>query len=545
MRKSYFVLVGALLVLGSGVRADASRLQVSPDGRHLVDAQGQPFLLTGDSAWSLFAQPTLLEAESYLQDRADHGFNLVVANIIEHLFTTNPPLTIDGIAPFTGATFATPNEAYFARADQIIDYAAARGIVLLLGPAYLGYLCTDQGWCQEIQNASLADMRAWGRFLGQRYQNRDNVIWVIGGDADPSPVKDKLRELVAGIRDYDSQVLISAHNHRETQAITYWPGENWIQVNNVFAGRTALYQYTQACYAVDPPLPFFLIEGFYENEFDATQQQIRAQAYWTVLTGGVGAIFGNCPLWHFGYSPDWCSLTNWQDQLNRPGSDQMTRYRALFESRRWAELVPDVDNLVLTGGAGTPGAEDYVLAAAAADGSSIIAYVPTPRALTFDTSSLTGTTVRGWWYDPAVGTATLIGDFPKGTVQVPAGPAGDQVLVLDDAALGLLSPGTPLWTAAPEAGRVALRLEQNHPNPFNPATTIDFRIDRAGPVILDVFDATGRRVRRLVGEVLPAGPHSVRWDGRDADGRPAGSGVYYYRLGADEQHATRKMILLK
>jgi hypothetical protein len=535
------LLTGALVWASAG----ASPLEVSSDGRHLVNALGSPFLLTGDSAWSLFAQPTLLEAEAYLQDRADHGFNLVVSSLIEHKFTINPPLTVDGIAPFTGAPFATPNEAYFARADQLIDYADGLGIVLLLGPVYVGYQCTDEGWCVEIEAASLTDMRTWGQFLGERYADRDNIIWLIGGDADPTPIAGELREVVAGIRDYDSRTLISAFNHRETQAITYWPGETWIQVNNVFAARTALYQYTQACYEVSPPLPFFLIEGFYENEYSATLQQIRSQAYWTVLTGGIGAIFGNCPLWHFGYSSDWCSLTNWQDQLAAPGADQMTHFRALFESRRWAELVPDRDNTVLIAGAGTAGADDYVLAAAAADSSSIIAYVPTPRALTFDTAGLGSGAVRAWWYDPSQGTASLIGDYPGGIVEIGPALAGDQVLVLDDAALGFEAPGTPLATSAPSPGAPRVRMQQNHPNPFNPSTEIRFELAGSGRVELTVFDARGRVVKRLIDGVRIAGRHSTRWDGRDREGRAMGSGVYYAQIRFGNERATRKMILLK
>jgi hypothetical protein len=89
------------------------------------------------------------------------------------------------------------------------------------------------------------------------------------------------------------------------------------------------------------------------------------------------------------------------------------------------------------------------------------------------------------------------------------------------------------------------RLYQNHPNPFNPATTINFDLPAPAHVRLDIFNILGQRVRTLLDRAMPAGTHAVRWDGRDGDGRPVASGVYFYRLDAGRDVAKRKMILLK
>lgn len=92
---------------------------------------------------------------------------------------------------------------------------------------------------------------------------------------------------------------------------------------------------------------------------------------------------------------------------------------------------------------------------------------------------------------------------------------------------------------------LTLALFQNHPNPFNPSTTIAFRLPERGNVRLAVYDASGALVRRLLDGVLEQGKHSATWDGRDGAGRPAGSGVYLCRLEAGTGALTRKMILLK
>ena len=88
-------------------------------------------------------------------------------------------------------------------------------------------------------------------------------------------------------------------------------------------------------------------------------------------------------------------------------------------------------------------------------------------------------------------------------------------------------------------------LGQNFPNPFNPSTTIQYRLPRAGPVSLKVYDIAGQLVRHLVDRPQSAGSHQVIWDGLDASGAAAANGVYLYELKAGSYRALRKMLLLK
>lgn len=97
----------------------------------------------------------------------------------------------------------------------------------------------------------------------------------------------------------------------------------------------------------------------------------------------------------------------------------------------------------------------------------------------------------------------------------------------------------------PEVAAGGTRLLGNHPNPFNPATTIAFTLESAGRVNLTVHDLAGRRVRTLVAQDLPAGRHDAVWDGRDDGGRALGSGVYLYRLVSAAGSASGRMTLVK
>ncbi len=95
----------------------------------------------------------------------------------------------------------------------------------------------------------------------------------------------------------------------------------------------------------------------------------------------------------------------------------------------------------------------------------------------------------------------------------------------------------------PEAKNFKLR--QNVPNPFNPLTRIDFHLERADNVELDVYDVTGRHISTLHQGHLEAGPHSVNWNGRADNGTSAASGVYWYVLKTSTGMESRKMVLLR
>jgi hypothetical protein len=127
----------------------------------------------------------------------------------------------------------------------------------------------------------------------------------------------------------------------------------------------------------------------------------------------------------------------------------------------------------------------------------------------------------------AVGTvSTLVAVTSTGTCQYPS--------AIDDG-------DEPQWDGIPRP----FALMQNAPNPFNPNTEICFNLERNGHATLEIFDVRGRRICVLHDGPLGMGRHTVRWNGQDGAGRPAASGMYFYRLRAGDQIAVRKMLMLR
>jgi Peptidase family C25/Propeptide_C25/Abnormal spindle-like microcephaly-assoc'd, ASPM-SPD-2-Hydin len=86
---------------------------------------------------------------------------------------------------------------------------------------------------------------------------------------------------------------------------------------------------------------------------------------------------------------------------------------------------------------------------------------------------------------------------------------------------------------------------QNHPNPFNPDTSIGFAIHETGNVMISIFNIKGEKVKTLLNENLPVGIHNVLWNGRDDVDKSVSSGVYFYRFESAKKVQLRKMLLIK
>lgn len=90
-----------------------------------------------------------------------------------------------------------------------------------------------------------------------------------------------------------------------------------------------------------------------------------------------------------------------------------------------------------------------------------------------------------------------------------------------------------------------LQLGQNHPNPFNPITSIEFHLPVRSNVAIEILNLLGQQVRTLVNRDFPAGWHKIEWDGTNSSGQLVASGIYLYRLTSGNKGVARKMVMLK
>ena len=444
--KSATALFALFILPFSSLAAPAYPVKKSANNRYLVDQNNVPFLIVGDSPQALIVNLTEAEASAFFADRAALGFNTMWVNLLCATYTGGraDASTIDNIKPFTANIPATSsydltktNEAYFSRVDHMLNLAAQNGILVLLDPAETG------SFLSVMLDNGTNKCRAYGQFLGDRYKNFTNIIWMSGNDfQDWRNANNDLvvRAVALGIRDRDT-------NHIHTTELEYYVSSslddtNWNSLIDLNATYTYYATYARLLqdYNRNNFLPNFMVEANYEFEHAYTgNATLRRQEYWTMLSGATGQLYGNGYTWPFS--------GGWQSPLDTPGAIQFGYVTALFAPRAWFNLIPDTNHVVVTAGYGTFSAapdvnlvnnNDYATAARTADGSLVMAYMPTSRTLTVDMSKLSGPAV-GHWYDPANGSYLTISGSPfanSGTrTFTPSGNNsdgdGDWILVLE------------------------------------------------------------------------------------------------------------------
>jgi hypothetical protein len=404
---------------------------------------GKPVFITGEDAFSLQAQLSDGDIQFYLNDRGTRGFNAIWVGLVDNTYNNHPPHDFYGNVPFSGADFTNENPAYWARVDQTLTWAAAQGITVLANPAFVGYGCT-QGYCPSYRKAAVSVLTAYGQFLGNRYKNYSNIIWLIGGDADPTDknVHSKLAALANGIRSADTVHLITTESYRGYSSEQVWKGAPWLDLDAIYEQPSNIVARAKADYQAAVH-PVFMLEDWYEGEHSMTELEVREEGYWAVLSGStLGRLFGNFAIWDF----SWTGATNspWKPQLGAEGSREQARLGRLFRSREHWKLVPDIKHQVLTAGYGS--GNTLAVAARTSDGQTIIAYIPNGNAtaVTIDLRKITDAKSSAvcWWFNPRDGSTTRIGALPTTGTHVFTPPdANDWVLVLDGQSPGLGAPG--------------------------------------------------------------------------------------------------------
>ena len=225
-----------------------------------------------------------------------------------------------------------------------------------------------------------------------------NILWVNAGDADP-PRPELVDAIAAGISETDSDALQTAHGAPETAAADVWADYPWLDVNNLYTYQdvysAAVEQHAES------ELPYFLIESTYENEHGASTKLLRTQAYQALLTGAIGHVFGNNPMWHFDGPELFPGGQTWEDALTSPGTESMRHVGELFGDLPWWNLVPDLDGVLLVGDVGA--GQDRAVAAIDCAGGLAVVYIPTGEPVNVNPDCLAGRNRSVRWFDPTSG----------------------------------------------------------------------------------------------------------------------------------------------
>ncbi len=436
-----------------------SVIEVSPNGHYLQYADGTPFFWLGDTGWELFHRLTVEEITRYLDNRQSKGFNVIQAVIIAELDGVESPNRY-GDFPLIGNNPDQPNERYFALVDTVVKMAAERGIVMALLPAWGDKVTLKYGGRGPVifdeENAY-----RYGAFLGHRYRNDHNIVWVLGGDRPPQDDTDDWKPVYAAMaqgidKGSGKHFLKTFHPGGYVwESSVYLHEQPWMDFNMNQSGHAEKDQPVWKTIARDwhltPTKPTLDGEPCYEDHpvnpwptWDPASgyfrdHEVRKQIYRSVFSGAFGVTYGHHAVWQF-YGPSVEKLNHadryWYEALDRPGAFQAGYLKELILSRPSLNRIPD-QSLVVSG-QGSSNAE-YIAAFRDADGSYAMIYLPIGKAVEVNTALIKAKKIRATWFDPRTGktqgsSTVKVKNEPYRFTPPTLGDEQDWVLILDDVA---------------------------------------------------------------------------------------------------------------
>ncbi|CAG8959600.1 hypothetical protein HYFRA_00001502 [Hymenoscyphus fraxineus] len=404
-------------------------IQASPNGRHFVTSTGEPFFWQADTAWVMFHRLTLSEVESYLEDRAAKGFNMLLAVAVNQFGDQDPNRA--GDLPLLNRDPTNPNEPYWTHVDEVVQLAWERGIRIAMVPSWGNYIHDNVDNSKSINASNAREFDTW---IGKRYPGLPKMLvadtnpyWTnksavsnnykLGGRhgtlkyTDYSPVYD---ELAAGLIEGEgSKAMITIHCTNQwfeggpiAFSSAFFGDRKWLTFDTSQSGHASYpqnppipwwnavrgYEPVELMHASTTPRPVLDNEAKYENRYDNGKpvnpywnaSDVRIGTYQSVFSGAAGLTYGADNVMQF-YIPDLFAPANsgparsWAEDIHLPGSSQMQYIKKVIMDRSPPlDRVPDQS--IIVGNSGTDA--KHVTAVRDGNGRWLMVYTPTGKAFT-------------------------------------------------------------------------------------------------------------------------------------------------------------------
>jgi len=395
-------------------------IKISENQRFLAKNDGTPFFWMADTAWELFHRTTREEAELYLTVRANQGFNVIQAVALAEIDGLNDPNSY-GELPFQSISPMVMNEKYWEHVDSIINLAEKKGIHIALLPTWGDKLFKNSwGVGPEIFNQDLAF--EYGKWIGARYGNRKNLVWILGGDRNPRKdsrdveVWTMIANGIEFAEEKGNPILKTFHPqpNRPGGSSTWFHDAGWLDFNMHQTGHCPnqpTYRIISHDYDLDPIKPTLDGEPLYEehpNCFNAKElgysapDDIRRIMYWNVFAGAAGQTYGCHAVWQM-YTLDRQPINGplkpWQISLDLPMANQVKHLKNLMLSKPYFNRIPDYDLV----SSYQEDDEHFVIGTRDIEGEYAMIYFPTGKSVEIDFSKLRNPRLKANWYDPRTG----------------------------------------------------------------------------------------------------------------------------------------------
>lgn len=405
------------------------KLVVDEGKRYLRHENGTPFFWMGETGWYLPVRLDRDEAEHYLEQCRQKGFNVVQVMVMNTIPAIN---TYGKWALPDGFNFNEIDKkgdyGYWDHMDYILKTAERKGI-------YIGMVCV---WGSPVKQGKMTveDAKKYGEFLANRYKEQPNIVWIMGGDI-PGDVKPEIwNTLATTIKSIDNNHLMTFHPRGRTMSSTWFNKAPWLDFNMFQSGHRRYgqrmsdinypiedyteednWRYVEKSLAMKPTKPVIDGEPSYENipqglhdsnEVLWKDHDVRRYAYWSVFAGAFGHTYGNNSIMQMkkdGIGGAYGAKKPWYKALNDPGMNQMRYLKNLILTFPFFERIPDPS--VIAGDNGVR----YERLIATRGNDYLLVYNYMGRPMDIDLTKISGQKKNVWWYSPVNGSLKYLGEF--------------------------------------------------------------------------------------------------------------------------------------
>ena len=405
---------------------DNGRLTVSDNQRFLIHENGTPFFWQGETGWLLPERLDRAEAEWYLQRCREEGYNVVQIQVIDGV----PAINIYGQPSHPLPTAKATGYGYWDHLDYIVDLAQQNGI-------YIGMVAI-WGGLVKAGKLSVDEARKYGTFLANRYKNKPNIIWFMGGDIQGDIKPEVWNALATSIKAIDKNHLMTYHPRGRYTSAKWWSKAAWIDFHTFQSGHRKYGQrmgnadypipdnteednwmYVDSTWAYKPIRPVLDAEPSYEdipmglhdkNEPRWKACDVRRYAYWSVFAGSCGHTYGHNAIMQMlkpGYPTsygDAGDVKTWYQGLNDPGFQQVKFLSQLILSLPYFDRIPDQSIIVENG-------KQYERLIATRGNDYLLVYNYTSRNMKIDLTKIAGDRKNVWWMNAGTGNLRYLGEY--------------------------------------------------------------------------------------------------------------------------------------
>lgn len=461
MRNKKILIIAVLLLSALAVNAASKvykpwkngRLKVSDNNLYIVHENGTPFFWMGNTAWLLPERLNREEAEYFLAKDRQAGYNVEQIQVLNAIPTFNVYGQQANDADFNFAKYTKEGVyGYWDHLDYIVNAAERNGI----------YIAMDCIWGSMINQMDVKKAAALGKFLGERYKDNPNIIWMIGGDIMGNKKPEVWDALARAIKKVDKNHIMTFHPRGRTTSAWWYNDSEWMDFNMFQSGHRRYGQrngdgdytikdnteednwtYVDMSFEKKPLRPVIDGEPSYEDipqglhDFSAPRWQdydVRRYAYWAVFAGCFGHTYGHNSVMQFirpGLGASFGAEKPWWDAMKDPGYNQMKYIKWLMLSFPFTERV--ADQSIIAGQNG----ERYDRVIATRGNDYLLVYNYSGKPMKIDLGKISGAKKNVWWMNPSDGKLTYVGEFDSKVTEFTYDAAylrgSDRVLIAVDA----------------------------------------------------------------------------------------------------------------